>query len=66
MGTFEIRYTYTHRSLMHKSKSELADLVLYLCDRLENAEARLQTERSEGERWFGLLQHTQEFWRRWT
>jgi len=25
----------------------------------------LQTERAQGERWFGLLRYTQEFWRRW-
>jgi hypothetical protein len=29
-------------------------------------EAAQQTERAQGERWFGLLRHTQEFWRRWT
>jgi len=25
----------------------------------------LQTERAQGERWFGLLRYTYEFWRRW-
>jgi hypothetical protein len=25
-----------------------------------------ETGRAQGERWFRLLRHTQEFWRRWT